>query len=311
MAMTAGSRVRTRTAKPIVPKHLRATGLAYLLISPMVIALGIFVFWLLVYSFHLSLHKVSFYKPPEYVGFRFYRFVLKDPQFYDSLIVGLKYMLIVVPTILVLSLLLAGFIKTVSTTMATFLKVTVYLPTAISVVVASVIFVFMYQDQGIVNYLTSFFGAKPIAWLNNSTTVIPAISLPGIWLGFGLSTLILLAGLLDIPNSYYESAALDGAGYFGRLRYITLPMLKNVLLYLIVTNSMLCMQEYLLPLIMTGGGPVGASTTPNMFIFGKFRDNTPFATSYSLTAALLLMVVLGAISVLIFRFIKSDKAIDA
>jgi multiple sugar transport system permease protein len=130
-------------------------------------------------------------------------------------------------------------------------------------------------------------------------------------MGFGISTLIMLAGMLDIPESYYESAMLDGANWIQRTWYITIPSLKNVLLYLLVTSFVLTLQELQLPLIMTGGGPVEATNLPNLFIFNQFRDNTPFATSYSLTAALLLFFVLGAISLLMFKLISSQKSQDS
>jgi ABC-type sugar transport system permease subunit len=69
-------------------------------------------------------------------------------------------------------------------------------------------------------------------------------------------------------------------------------------------------QEFQLPLIMTGGGPVDATNTPNLYIFNSFRDNTPYATSFSLAAALLLFLVLGAISIVIFTVFRSQKAVD-
>jgi ABC-type sugar transport system permease subunit len=177
-------------------------------------------------------------------------------------------------------------------------------------VVASVLFVFMYQDEGVINWLLSLLNYGPVNWLNDPTYALPAIAVPGIWLGFGITTLILLAGLLDIPEGYYESAQLDGAGFFQRLFHITIPLLKNVLLYLLVTGFTLAIQLFDLPLIMTNGGPVDATMTPNLFIFSSFRELTPYSTSFSLTAALMLFLVLGAISLVIFRLVNSDKAID-
>lgn len=280
------------------------------MISPMAVLLAIFVIWPLIYAFYLSTFKISFYQDPEFVGLQFYQYVLESPKFWQSLGVGLYYSIITVPTGLVLALLLASFIKTLSGKVASFMKTTVYIPAVVSSVVASVLFVFMYQDQGVVNWFTGLVGFGPVAWLNDPNTALPAIAVPGIWLGFGITTLIMLAGLLDIPESYYESAELDGAGFFQKTWYITIPLLKNVLLYLIVTGFTLSVQMLDLPLIMTGGGPVNATTTPNLFIFNSFRDLTPYATSFSLTAALLLFVVLGAISMLIFRVINSDKAVD-
>ncbi|MEV4810900.1 carbohydrate ABC transporter permease [Micromonospora avicenniae] len=283
---------------------------AYLMIAPMVVLLGVFVMWPLAYSVYLSTFEISFYKAPKFVGAQFYTYVLESSDFWHSILIGLYYALLVVPTGIVIALLLASFIKTLSKRVATFMKVTVYLPAVVSSVIASVLFTFMYQDAGVVNWFLSLINHAPIAWLNSPQWALPAIAVPGIWLGFGITTLILLAALLDIPDSYYESAMLDGANFFQRLRYITIPLLKNVLLYLLVTGFTLAIQMLDLPLIMTNGGPTGATTTPNFYIFNSFRELTPYATSYSLTASLLLFVVLGAISIVIFRLIRSDKAVD-
>lgn len=294
-----------------VPRHLRAHLTAYLMITPMVVLLGIFVLWPLVYAFYLSFFEMSFYKEATFVGLDFYQYVLTDPEFYDSLLVGLKLALMVVPTILVLALLLASFIATLSRRMAAFMKTTVYVPAVVSSVVAAIIFVFIYQDEGVANWFVGLFGAGPLAWLNTATTALPAVAIPAIWLGFGVSTLIMLAGILDIPDSYYESAKLDGANFWQRTRYITIPSLRNVILFLLVTGVTLTIQEFQLPLVMTNGGPVNATNTPNLYIFNSFRDATPYATSYSLTAALVLFLVLGTISIIIFRLVSSEKSSDA
>ncbi len=302
---------RSRRADTRAPKHLRSNLTGYLMIAPMVILLSIFVIGPLGYAFYLSGFQINFYQAPKFVGLQFYRFVLTDDDFWSSLAVGLKFALMVVPTALVLSLLLASFIKTLTKRASGTLKTIVYVPAVVSPVVASVIFLFIYQDEGFANWFVGLFGSGPVAWLNSPVSALPAIAVPGVWLAFGVSTLILLAGLLDIPDSYYESAELDGANFLQKLWYITIPLLKNVLLYLLVTGFTLAIQEYQLPLIMTQGGPVQATTTPSLYIFKNFRDQTPFSTSFSLTAALLLFVVLGAVSILIFRLVSSDKAIDA
>jgi ABC-type sugar transport system permease subunit len=301
---------RSRASTPRVAKHLRSNRTAYLMMAPMVILLSIFVIWPLIYAIYLSFFKISFYKGSEFVGLQYYMFVLQDPKFWNSLVVGISFAAMVVPAGMIISLLIASFIKILSKRLASFMKVTVYVPAVVSTVVASVLFLFMYQDQGVVNWFLSLLNAGPVAWLNNPGTALPAIAVPAIWLGLGITTLIMLAGLLDIPDSYYESAELDGAGFFKRTWYITIPLLKNILLYLFVTGFTGAIQMLDLPLVMTNGGPVNATTTPNLFIFNSFRGGTPYATSFSLTTALLLFVVLGLISVLVFRLINSDKAVD-
>jgi ABC-type sugar transport system permease subunit len=302
-----GRRTRER-----ISKHLMDNRTAYLMIAPMVILLAIFVWWPLVYSFYLSTFEISFYNDPVFVGLQFYQYVLEDPEFWRSIGIGAMFVVYTVPAIMVIAFLVAGFIRSCGIRLAGLLKTTVYIPTVVSAVVASLIFIFMYRaDGGIINWLVGFVGVGPFAFLSDPSTALPAISIPGIWLAFGITTLIMLAGMYDIPQSYYEAAQLEGANYFQRTWFITIPLMKNVLLYLLVTATIAGMQQFELPLIMTGGGPTNATMTPNLFIFNNFKDPTPYATSYSLTAALILFFVLGTISVLIFRVIRSDKAIDA
>ena len=309
-AIAAPARQDPGRQKKKRPPHLRDNRTAYLMIAPMVILLAIFVMWPLIYSLYLSGFEISFYQDPEFVGLQFYQYVLEDARFWKSVGVGLAFAAMVVPTGMIISLLIASFIKTLSAKLAGFMKTTIYVPAVVSVIVASVLFVFIYQDKGLANWFLALLNLGPVAWLNDPAIALPAIAVPAIWLGLGITTLIMLAGLLDIPNSYYESAELDGAGFGTRLWYITLPLMKNILLYLFVTGFVGAIQVLELPLVMTGGGPAQSTVSPNLFIFNAFRDGTEYSTSFSLTAALLLFAVLGAISVLVFRLINSDKAVD-
>lgn len=289
----------------------RSNVTALVMIAPMVVLLSVFVWWPLVYAIYLSTFEISFYQDPIFVGTQFYKYVLESPKFWNSIFIGLRFVLLVVPAQLVIAYLIASLLKVLNGKLAGFLKTTIYIPTVVSFVVASIIFVFMYRERGgLVNGVLGWLGSGPFAFLADPALALPAIAAPALWIGFGVTTLIMLAGMLDIPDSYYEAAELEGAGYFRKTWYITIPLLKNVWLFLIVTLITATMQQFELPLVMTQGGPYESTMMPNLYIFTQFKDPTPYATSFSLTAALLLFVVLGAISALIFRFVKSDKAID-
>jgi ABC-type sugar transport system permease subunit len=284
---------------------------AYLMLAPMVVLLGIFVWYPLANSIYLSLFEISFYQDPVFVGLQFYEYVLTAAKFWNSIGVGITLVLLVVPAQLIVAFLVASLLRVLNRRLSGFLKTTVYVPTVVSFVVASIIFVFIYRERGgLLNGVLGWFGIDPIAVLSNPDLALGGIAVPALWIGVGVTTLIMLAGMLDIPDSYYEAADLEGAGYFQKTRYITLPLLKNVWLFLLVTLITATIQQFELPLVMTQGGPYESTTTPNLYIFNQFKDPTPYATSFSLTAALLLFVVLGTISALIFRFVKSDKAID-
>lgn len=284
--------------------------IAYLMILPMSVLLSIFVIWPLIYAMYLSTFKLSFYKPAEFVGLQFYRDVLTSKNFWDSMGVGFYFAFLVVPSGLILALFLASFIKTLGKGLSALMKTIIYIPTTISTLIASVLFVFVYQQDGLANWILKILALPPRAWLNDPNLVLPAVAAPGLWLGFGITTLILLAGLLDIPESYYESAQLDGASFLQKTWFITIPLLKNVFLYLFVVGFTGAIQMIDLPLVMTQGGPVGKSTTPNLFIYNTFTDGSPYSTSFSLAAALLLFFVLGTITFTLFKLINSDKAVD-
>ncbi|MDA8236543.1 MAG: sugar ABC transporter permease [Chloroflexi bacterium] len=291
---------------------LRDSRTAYLMIAPMAILLSIFVIYPLAYALYLSMFEISFYRDPVFVGPQFYGYVLDSPRFWNAISIGLRLAVMVVPVMLVIAFLIASLIRTLGRRLAGFLKTTIYLPTVVSGVVASVVFTLMYRlDGGLVNGALGVVGIGPFAYLSSPDLALPAIAVPAIWLGIGVSSLIMLAGMLDIPESYFEAAELEGAGFLAQTRYVTIPLLRNILLFLFVTGFILAMQQVDLPLVMTGGGPVDSTMTPNLFIFTQFKDPTPYATSFSLTAALILFFVLGSVSALIFRLVRSEKAVDA
>ena len=290
-ALTRGRRLRR--ARSGVPAHLRDNRTAYLMITPMVVLLGIFVIWPLLYSFYLSTFEISFYKEPTFVGLQFYQYVLESPRFWNALWVGVKAALFIVPATLILSFTIASLIKSLGGRLAGVMKTTIYIPTAISAVVASIVFSLMYQARGgLINGLLKPFGIGPFAFLSDVDLALPAIAVPAVWLALGISTLIMLAGMMDIPQVYYEAASLDGAGFLQRTRYVTLPLLRNVILFVLVTGFIAALQLLDLPLVMTKGtgGPVDSTMTPNLFILSQFRDPRPYATSFSITAALMLFV---------------------
>jgi ABC-type sugar transport systems, permease components len=282
---------------------------AYMMLTPIVVLLTIFVVIPFIYAVRVSFYDWSFYQDSVFVGMRNFTNVLTDDLFLKSVGVGLKFAILVVPAQMVLAFLFAHVIKGMGSKLAGFVKTAIYIPTIISGIIASIIFVFIFDySAGIANYVIGLFGAEPQAWLAEVRTALASIALPAVWLGFGLTTLIMLAGLLDIPESYYEAADLEGAGSFAKMRFITLPLMRNVILFLLVTGFTGALQQFELPLIMTNGGPLNETTTPNLYIFNHFRNDV--LVGNSIASALLLFVVLGSISAVIFKVLNSEKAVD-
>jgi len=287
----------------------RDTKLAYLMLAPVVILLGVFVAWPAVYAGFLSFQDWSFYKDPQFVGWKNYADVLTDPLFVATIGRGFLFVLMTVPAMLVLAFLFASLVVSLSRRLATILKVSIYIPTIISGVIASIIFVVIYAyDGGILNALLAAFHIDAVSWIGDPAWALLAVAVPAVWLGMGLTSLIMVAAMVDIPTEYYEAAAMEGAGWWQKTFYITMPQMKNVFLYLLITGFVAAIQQFELPLVMTQGGPLDSTTLPNLFIFNHFRNDVN--VGYSIAAALLLFVVLGSVSALVFKFINSERLVD-
>lgn len=281
---------------------------AYIMVLPAVVLLSIFVVVPILYAFKISLYDLNYYAKSAFVGMRNYYLVLTDPLFKTSLFAGFKFVLYVIPGQFLLSFLVANVVKRMSRA-GGFVKSSIYIPTVISGIVAGLIFMFIYDFQGgFGNYLLGLFGVEPLAWYNDTRTAMLSIALPAIWLGFGVMTLIMLAGLNDIPVEYYEAANMDGAGGWTKMFRITIPSLRNVFVYLLVTSVTSAFQVFDLPFLITQGGPLGLTTTPNLLIFNHFRSD-PYM-GYAIAAALVMFILLGLLSVIIFKVINSEKAMD-
>lgn len=279
---------------------------AFVMLVPMVGLLSIFVIIPLIYAVYVSFYQWNFYGQSTFIGLQNFKMVIEDPKFWNSIMVGLKFSLIVVPVQFVLAFLFANLIKAVGDRFGGFLKAIVYIPNVIAGVVASTIFIFIYDyDGGIANAVTRALGLGKINWLSNIHLALGAIAAPAIWLGFGMTTLVMLAGLNDIPRDYYEAATVDGASWWHQMWSITIPLMKNIFLYLLVMGFTGAIQQFDLPYMMTQGGPLDVTMTPNLFIYGHFT-NDPYL-GYTVASSLILFVILGTMSLLIFRIFNGGS----
>lgn len=290
----------------MIRRH-KDTRVALVMLAPLLVLLGVFVIWPLVHAVSISFFTWSFYEPAVFVGLDNYVNVLTDAEFVSSVGRGLLFSVMVVPVQVLIAFAFANLVKASSRRLAGVLKVTIYLPAVISEVIAGIVFALIYTYRG---GLLNWFLHTDVAWLGETGTALPSVAVPAIWIGTGVASLIMLAGLLDIPEAYYECASLDGAGPFTKMYRITVPLMRNIILYLLVTGFAGSLQFLVLPLVMSNGsgGPLDSTTLPNLFIFRHFTNDVYIG--YSIAAALLLFVVLGAVSAVIFRLVRSEKAVD-
>lgn len=288
-------------------KQQTVTG--YLTTVPAVILLLIFTIYPMCYSLKMSFYEWSFYKETTFIGLDNYRRIVLDEGFWQSIGVSFQFTFWNMSISMVLSFIIALSIRHMGKRAASVTKVLVYIPTIIGGTVVSYIFGFIYNYRyGILNWIMRMLNLPIQTWTDGPATAMFSIVLPSIWQACGVKTLILLAGMNDISPSYYEAAALDGAGEWKQLWYITIPCLKNIALYLLVTGCTSAMQMMDLSKFITGGGPQGMTTTTVLYVYNRFKNDDYLGTS--LAAAMILAVILGCVSWITFKTINSDKNID-
>ena len=283
---------------------------AYLMILPSIAFLGVFVLAPMFMSFSKSFYDWQWYAESTFIGFDNFVHVLQNQIFRQSIGNIVQFVLIIVPTQLVLTFLFAHVLRGMSTRIGAFAKTAIYVPTVIAGVVASVIFLFLFNYQGgILNWIVRQFGGKRIPFLAQPLSAKISVSVAALWMGFGYNSLIMYAGLQNIPQSYYEAAEVDGAGLWTKLFKITLPSMRNVFILILIGLMTGTLQLFDLPYLMTGGGPVNSTLTPMLYIYNNFKS-PEYTMGYTVAAALLLMIVIGALNSIVFTLIGSQKAQD-
>ncbi|MCA9890371.1 MAG: sugar ABC transporter permease, partial [Anaerolineae bacterium] len=184
-----------------------------------------------------------------------------------------------------------------------FFRVLLYMPSLFSIGAVGLIWVWLLNTQfGVINYLLSFIGIRPVNWLGEPELVLPALSLTTIWWTFGFPMLIFIAGLQAIPEQLYEAARIDGANGLQIFWKITLPLLRPTLLFVTVTGVIGHFQVFGQPAIMTTGGPGRSSYTVIYYLYQIAW--TAFRMGYGAAVAVALAFIMAIMTLFQFVFIN-------
>lgn len=244
---------------------------------------------------------------PEYNGYRrlgsfnlldqHYIFLARDPVFLKSLWNTILFLLAVVPLQCILALFMALLINADVKGKVIF-RTMYFTPVVTSMVVVSLVWIFLLnKDYGLINTFlgTLSFGIiEPIDWLGNPDYALAAIVVVSAWQGAGFQMLIFLAGLQAIPASLYEAASLDGANKWHQFRYITLPGLRNTIMFVVISTSVAAFGLFTQVHVMTSGGPVNSTSTVMYHAVQKgFKEQD---IAYGATISVIYFVIILVIS---------------
>lgn len=282
---------------------------AYLMILPSFVLLAVFVIWPLIDSISKSFTDYNFYNST-FVGLYNYRVAFHNPTFLKSFQNILKYIVIGVSLGIIPPFLFAHCVKALRGFFGAAVKTALYIPSIIGGVISSVIFLFILDYQGgLINNLIRTLGGTRYNFLAYPNSALLSIIFTSFWGGFGYNTLYQLAGLNNIPDSYYEAAMLDGCNSFQRMIYVTVPCMKGIFLLCLVNGIKGTLMMMELPMLMTNGGPNNSTLTPVLYIYNMFKDSA-VTKGYMLACSVIMMVFSTIFTSISFFLIKPDKSLE-
>ncbi len=272
----------------------------YLFILPHLIFFSAFLAWPFAYGLYISLFEFDFLRPEyrPFVGLENYlnlfnRGSIQFDDFWRAMGNTGEFLLWSVPPLVILALLLAVLLNG-RFRGRTIFRTIYFAPYALSVTVAAVLWWWIFQSQGgLINHYLEQLGWPTPNWLSSMPEAWIAITIATIWWTIGFNTVIFLAALQEIPSSLYEAAAIDGAGPSQQFWYVTIPMLRPVLVFVITITLIASANLFGQPFLMTGGGPLQQTETViyRIYIEGILRNQMGSASAMSIFMAAILITL--------------------
>ena len=281
---------------------------AYGFIAPYYIFFLLFVLFPIVVNIFLSFTDFNL-KSISFVGLENYRMMLKDVLFWKSVQNTLIYVVFTVFFTMLLGFLLALALNSAGLWGTRFFRGMIYLPYVTSMVSMAMVWLWLYDPTyGVFNVIMEALGLVAQQWLYDEKLALGAMIVLGIWKGVGYYMTLYLAGLYNIPAYLYEAAAIDGAGYWQKVFRITLPMLRPVTFFILITGTINAFNVFEQVNVMTGGGPMNATTTIVHQIY--IRAFTEYRMGYGAAEAVFLLVIILIFTLLNFRYGNQGQDLD-
>lgn len=273
----------------------------YLFISPFYILFLIFGVYPVLFSLYLSFTEWKGLGPIKFVGLKNFEVLLKDKVFWQSMTNGIILFFLYVPLMTFMALLLAVILNSKRVRGFRFFRTLIFIPYIMNIVAAGFTFRLMLnQKYGLVNAMLGIFNIAPVPWLESVWGGRVSLCLLVIWAWLGYNMVIMLAGLQTIPSDLTEAALIDGANPTQAFFYVTIPLMRPVILFSVVLSTMGSFNLFSEIYNLTNGGPVNATITPVIVIFNQAFGN--FRLGYASAMAYVYFIILFVLTILQFRY---------
>src|SRR5262245_48590365 len=304
--MTSVTKSIARTRRPQGPYPSRRRAWAgRMFVAPNLAAVSVFMLFPLGFSLYMSFQSWDVFRPPKFVGLKnFKELFTSDPLFLIAIRNTVIFTLgTVVPTI-VISLVVAGLLNRKVKGIGVF-RTIVFLPLAISSVVMAVVWQFVFNtDNGLLNIMLGWIGIGPIPWLVDPNWAMVSLCIVSVWRGVPFATVILLAAMQGVPESVYEAAKIDGAGEIRQFAFITVPLIRGAMSFVVVISIIHAFQAFDMVYVLNGanGGPESATYVLGIMLFQHAFSFLEFG--YASALAWVMFAILLVLTVLQLRITR-------
>jgi ABC-type sugar transport system permease subunit len=271
---------------------------AFWFLLPALALLGVFVVWPMLRSLWWSLHDVDLLASSRqrWVGLGQYSDLLSDARFRRAFANTALFAVLVVPLQTLLALLCALWVNRPDPAWR-WLRMAFFLPTVMAMPVLAILWTMLYQpvtggEMGPINATLVALGLRARDWLHEPALALPALAAMSIWQGVGLQMMVFLAALQALPQDVLEAATLDGAGPPQRTLHITLPALRNTIIFVLSVTTIFAFRLFVQPYLMTRGGPAGSTRSVIQALYEMTFVSQDLGRA-SAGAVLFLLVVAG------------------
>ena len=281
---------------------------AFLLISPALIILALTSVFPAFFSIVMSLFNWNWGNRMDFVGLENYINYLTDATFWKILGQTLYFTVCAVSIELILGFALALIVNRVKIGLG-IIRTLLLLPLMVSGIIVSMIWKVMLDPTlGIVNYLMSQVGLPKLVWFGSKLTAMPSIIMVDAWWQTAFVFIVISAGLRSLPIEPFEAAEVDGANGLQKFFYLTLPMLKSVIMVVLIFRTIDCLRVFAIIFGTTGGGPVQVTESIETLAYRtafRFRE-----MSQAMTLSVIFSILIVAICLIYLKLVKSEAALD-
>jgi multiple sugar transport system permease protein len=286
-------------------RQLREDIAGYLFISPWLIGFFAFSIIPILFSFYFSFTDYDILASPVFSGLANFRRMAKDPMFWKAIRVTFHYAFVSVPARLIFAFCVAALFKRASRMIRVY-QAAYYLPSLVGGSIAvAVMWRRMFMSDGVVNLFLQAIGINStVSWIARSDTALWILIILAIW-QFGSSMLIFLAGLRQIPQTYYEAASIDGAGAASQFFNITLPQMTPIIFFNLIMQLINGFTVFTQAFIISGGKGAPQNSTLAYALYLYLRAFTYYEMGYGSAMAWVLVLIIAVFTGIIFK--TSDR----